>query len=91
MLMSQFFTLGLLSLTTAGGAIGGYLARSRKDQLEGPEYKMIEGVEVVDEQPRKLADQSATDSVSTETTVSIEPESIDSNGSVDSKNQTDTS
>ena len=91
MLMSQFFTLGLLSLTTAGGAIGGYLARSRKDQLEGPEYKMIEGVEVVDEQPRKLADQSATDSVSTETTVSVEPESIDSNGSVDSKNQTDTS
>ncbi len=48
MLMSQFFTLGLLSLTTAGGAVGGYLARSRRDQLAGPEYKMLENVEVID-------------------------------------------
>lgn len=54
MLMSQFFTLGLLSLTTAGGAIGGYLARSRKDQLDGPEYKMLEGVEVIDEKQKRL-------------------------------------
>ena len=60
MLMSQFFTLGLLSLTTAGGAVGGYLARSRKDQLPGSDYKMIEGVEVIDEDPKKLTDQSDT-------------------------------
>jgi len=58
MLMSQFFTLGLLSLTTAGGAIGGYLAKSRRDQLEGPGYKMIEGVEVTDETPKQLTDQN---------------------------------
>lgn len=60
MLMSQFFTLGLLSLTTAGGAIGGYLARSRKDQLPAPDYKMIEGVEVVDADQKQLTDQSDT-------------------------------
>jgi len=58
MLMSQFFTLGLLSLTTAGGAVGGYLARSRKDQLQGPDYKMIEGVEVVNDGQTRLEDQS---------------------------------
>lgn len=58
MLMSQFFTLGLLSLTTAGGAIGGYLARSRKDQLPAPEYKMIEGVEVVTDDQKQLTDQN---------------------------------
>lgn len=57
MLMSQFFTLGLLTLTTAGGAVGGYLARTRREQLPGPEYKMIEGVEVLDE-TKKLADNS---------------------------------
>jgi len=63
-------------LTTAGGAIGGYLARTRKEQLEGPEYKMIEGVEVVDEQPKKLTDQTTEDpSRSGETIVSAEPES----------------
>lgn len=58
MLMSQFFTLGLLSLTTAGGAVGGYLARSRKEQLPGSDYKMIEGVEVINEDQKKLTDLS---------------------------------
>jgi len=92
MLMSQFFTLGLLSLTTAGGAIGGYLARTRKEQLEGPDYKMIEGVEVIDEQPKKLTDQSTSDVENAgETIVSVEPDSTDSNQSVDSANPTDKS
>ncbi len=79
MLMSQFFTLGLLSLTTAGGAIGGYLARTRKEQLDGPEYKMIEGVEVVDEQPKQLTDQTVADA----TIVTVDAD--------DSKNPTDKS
>jgi len=81
MLMSQFFTLGLLSLTTAGGAIGGYLARTRREQLDSPDYKMIEGVEVVDEQPKTLTDQSTADATDTseaideKSVVSIDPES----------------
>lgn len=60
MLMSQFFTLGLLTLTTAGGAVGGYLARTRREQLPGPEYKMIEGVEVLDDETKQLADNQVT-------------------------------
>ncbi len=59
MLVSQFFTLGLLTLTTAGGAMGGYLARSRRDQLPDSDYKMIEGVEIVDQEPELLTDESA--------------------------------
>ena len=64
MLLSQFFTLGLLTLTTAGGALGGYLARSRKEPLltGEPEVKMIEGVEVIDNENTdvpSLPDQSA--------------------------------
>jgi len=58
MLMSQFFTLGLLALTTTGGAIGGYLARTRREQLPAPEYKMLEGVEVVDNESQLLTDDS---------------------------------
>ena len=47
MIFTQFVTLGLLTLTTAGGAVGGYLARSRKnDALEGSEYKLIEAEEI---------------------------------------------
>lgn len=47
MMFTQFVTLGLLTLTTAGGAVGGYLARARRqDALEGPEYKLIEAAEV---------------------------------------------
>ncbi len=47
MMFTQFVTLGLLTLTTAGGAVGGYLARSRRqDALEGPEYKLLEAGEV---------------------------------------------
>ncbi len=50
MLLSQFVTLGLLTLTTAGGAVGGYLVRARKEQdaLEAPDYKLIEA-ELVEE------------------------------------------
>ncbi len=63
MLASQFFTLGLLTLTTAGGAMGGYLARHRREQLAAPEYKMLEGVEVsdVNTSPELLADQTVID------------------------------
>lgn len=47
MMFTQFITLGLLTLTTAGGAVGGYLARSRRqDALEGSDYKLIEAAEV---------------------------------------------
>ncbi|MEM7256935.1 MAG: hypothetical protein AAF404_06060 [Pseudomonadota bacterium] len=55
MLLTQFVTLGLLTLTTAGGAVGGYLARARKEQeaLEGPEYKLIEA-ELVEDEPAVL-------------------------------------
>ena len=55
MLLTQFVTLGLLTLTTAGGAVGGYLVRSRKEQeaLDAPEYKLIEAevIEDTDETP----------------------------------------
>ena len=66
MLLSQFFTLGLLTLTTVGGAAGGYLARSRREQLPAPEYKMIEGVEVINEEdgPELLTDQSTIEETS---------------------------
>ncbi len=48
MMFTQFITLGLLTLTTAGGAIGGYLARTRREQdlLAGPDYKLIEAEEI---------------------------------------------
>lgn len=32
MMLTQFVTLGLLTLTTAGGAVGGYLYRGRREQ-----------------------------------------------------------
>ena len=54
MMFMQLTTLGLLTMTSVGGAVGGYLARAKREQdlLAGaPEYKMIEGVEVVDDAP----------------------------------------
>jgi len=72
MLMSQFFTLGLLSLTTAGGAIGGYLAKSRRDQLEGPDYKMI-----TDEAPKQLTDQNTGNDESIDEATIVSTESAD--------------
>jgi len=64
MLFSQMVTLGLLTLTTAGGAVGGYLARARRDTAALPEhdYKLIESIEeqpapeVTDAAPPPLAD-----------------------------------
>ena len=60
MLLSQFVTLGLLTLTTAGGAVGGYLVRSRKEQeaLDAPDYKLIEA-EVVEDTDKKPTAQNA--------------------------------
>jgi membrane protein implicated in regulation of membrane protease activity len=59
MLLSQFVTLGLLTLTTAGGAVGGYLVRSRKEQeaLDSPEYKLIEAEVVEDNDSTVLIEQ----------------------------------
>ena len=59
MLLSQFVTLGLLTLTTAGGAVGGYLVRSRKDQeaLAGPEYTLIEAEVIEDNDSTVLIEQ----------------------------------
>jgi len=55
MIFTQFVTLGLLTLTTAGGAVGGYLARSRKnDMLEGPDYKLIEAEEIEPQEVKKI-------------------------------------
>ena len=43
MLLTQFVTIGLLTLTTAGGALGGYLFRARQDHAErlGAEPKRL--------------------------------------------------
>ena len=65
MLLTQFVTLGLLTLTTAGGAVGGYLVRSRKEQeaLDAPEYKLIEAEiieDTADAPAPGLIDQSET-------------------------------
>jgi hypothetical protein len=56
MLLTQFVTLGLLTLTAAGSAVGGYLVRARKEQdmLDGPDYKLIDA-EVVDDEPQAPA------------------------------------
>jgi hypothetical protein len=32
MLLTQFLTLGIVTLTTAGGVLGGYFYRGRKEQ-----------------------------------------------------------
>ncbi len=63
MLLSQFVTLGLLTLTTAGGAVGGYLVRSRKEQeaLDNPDYKLIEAEIVEDDQPAAITHQQPSD------------------------------
>lgn len=55
MIFTQFVTLGLLTLTTAGGAVGGYLARSRRpESLSGPDYKLIEAEEIEAEEIKTL-------------------------------------
>ena len=71
MLLTQFVTLGLLTLTTAGGAVGGYLVRARREQeaLEGPDYKLIEA-EVVDD----TADDTASAASENEQEPDAEPD-----------------
>jgi hypothetical protein len=58
MLFSQMVTLGLLTLTTAGGAMGGYLARARRDTaaLPNQDYKLIESI---DDESASTAAESA--------------------------------
>jgi Na+-translocating ferredoxin:NAD+ oxidoreductase RnfG subunit len=65
MMFMQLTTLGLLTMTSVGGAVGGYLMRARREQdllAAAPDYKMIEGVEVVDESPAPqiAAEESTT-------------------------------
>lgn len=58
MLLTEFMALGLMTLTTAGGALGGYLYRARKelstdDALFPPkEIKVIEGKTMKIDKPR---------------------------------------
>ncbi len=55
MMFTQFVTLGLLTLTTAGGVVGGYLARSRRPEtLDSPQYKLIEAEEIESEEIKTL-------------------------------------
>jgi hypothetical protein len=69
MMFMQLTTLGLLTMTSVGGAVGGYLMRAKREQeLLGNdrEYKMIEGVQEVEQpQPSEGAtpdDQNTLDS-----------------------------
>ncbi len=43
MLLTQFLTLGVVTLTTAGGALGGYLYRGRKDKNRQLGYGQAQG------------------------------------------------
>jgi len=66
MMFMQLTTLGLLTMTSVGGVVGGYLARVRKEQellASAPEYKMIEGVEEVpgDNSPDSIPDNALHD------------------------------
>ncbi len=63
MLFSQMVTLGLLTLTTAGGAVGGYLARARRETTALPEqdYKLIESIDEPPPESDKPASASLSD------------------------------
>lgn len=66
MMFMQLTTLGLLTMTSVGGAVGGYLARAKREQdllAATPEYKMIEGVEEVGEVSESGLDKPTPDSV----------------------------
>ncbi len=76
MMFMQLTTLGLLTMTSVGGAVGGYLARAKREQdlLAGAQdYKMIEGVEVVDDAPESGFHDAVND---TETTTPAQPEAV---------------
>jgi type III secretory pathway component EscU len=54
MLLSQFVTLGLLTLTAAGGAALGYGARARRERLGTSNWRLLRGekpVEVIEAKP----------------------------------------
>jgi hypothetical protein len=58
MLFSQFMTLGLLTLATAGGAAVGYRVRSRQDRLSLSKWRPFSGekqVEVIEVNPARPA------------------------------------
>lgn len=71
MLLTQFVTLGLLTLTTAGGAIGGYLVRARREQeaLEGRDYKLIEA-EIVE--PESVSATSSEDANNSNSVLTVD-------------------
>ncbi|OED39777.1 hypothetical protein AB833_14275 [Chromatiales bacterium (ex Bugula neritina AB1)] len=83
MMFTQFITLGLLTLTTAGGAVGGYLARSRReDTLAGPDYKLIDAEELEDS---TLASLPAPENADPLTTGTTEPKVIEIEADTESK------
>lgn len=43
LLLTQFMTLGLLTLTTAGGALGGYILRIRQERRNASQPPLIRG------------------------------------------------
>lgn len=79
MMFMQLTTLGLLTMTSVGGAVGGYLARAKREQdlLAGtPEYKMIEGVEVIEESAAEepaLADPALAEAAQAEPALTETP------------------
>ncbi len=62
MLLTQFLTLGIVTLTTAGGVLGGYLYRGRKDQknnyLPAPLTPQQTTPLIVDSMPKKRLKKS---------------------------------
>ena len=75
MVLTQFVTIGLLTLTTAGGALGGYLFRARQDRSErlGAEPKRLGALAGWPKRPALLR--------KTEAPASGSPASPDSGGS----------
>ena len=66
LIFTQMVTLGLLTLTTAGGAIGGYLARAKRetDALPADNYKVIEAGEATPPAVKIEHDQTAVNNAS---------------------------
>ena len=50
MLLTELLTLGLLTITTAGGALGGYIFRAKKDNSHLLEHKSNKPVKLIKKQ-----------------------------------------
>jgi len=80
MMFMQLTTLGLLTMTSVGGAVGGYLARAKREQdllAAAPEYKMIEGVEEVDSASQADSETESTVVEITEGLSRTAPKTVD--------------